>query len=94
MSAKLFGYLGFTESGKLGLYVSTQRLNPIGTRLEKGSLFPQRVYDFINEDDPNKAVSALDGAQKYFDGKEKRTIAPEFGRKQRKGKKEEELFHQ
>lgn len=69
----LYGYLGINEEGHLQLYVSSQRLNVIGTRLEKGSRFPSAVYDFTEDPSKEAAVSALMGVQDYFDGKDQRS---------------------
>lgn len=68
----LYGYLGINEEGQLQLYVSSQRLNVIGTRLEKGSRFPLTVYNFTENPREDNAVLALRGVQDYLDGKEQR----------------------
>lgn len=84
--APLFAYLGLDDYGKLNLYVSTQQLNIIGTRLEKGSKFPHEVYDLIDDPKPELAVPALRGLQDYFDGKDSRSTLT-FGEKIRKKKR-------
>ncbi len=83
---KLFGYLGVTESGDLGLYVSPQELNVIGARLEKGNKFPHSVYNFVDTPGDQTAVAALIGLQDYFDGKDSRSTLT-FGEKIRKKKR-------
>lgn len=87
MSAKLFAYLGIGEDEKLALYVSSQRLNIIGTRLEKGSKFPHTVYDFTENPGEDNAILALRGVQDYIDGKGQRSgvvFGEEIRKKRRK----------
>lgn len=83
----LYGYLGINEEGQLQLYVSSQRLNVIGTRLEKGSKFPLAVYNFTEDPQEDNAVLALKGVQDYLDGKEQRSglvFGEEIRKKRRK----------
>lgn len=86
MSARLFAYLGIGEDEKLALYVSSQRLNIIGTRLEKGSKFPLLVYDFTENPGEDNAILALRGVQDYMDGKGQRSGIV-FGEEIKKRKK-------
>lgn len=83
----LYGYLGINEEGQLQLYVSAQRLNVIGTRLEKGSRFPHIVYNFTEDPSKETAVLALMGVQDYFDGKDQRAglVFGEKSGKEREG---------
>ena len=82
----LFAYLGLDDQGKLALYVSAQRLNIIGTRLEKGSKFPHAVYDFIDDPCAGHAAPAVRALQDYFDGKDNRSTLT-FGEKLNKKKR-------
>lgn len=68
---QLYAYLGVDKNGKLALYCSTCRLNPIGNRLEKGKPLPESVYEFVDPTTPLRhetpcLVSLLD-LQEYFD---------------------------
>lgn len=82
----LYGYLGINEDGQLQLYVSAQRLNVIGTRLEKGSRFPSVVYNFTEDPSKETAVLALMGVQDYFEEKDQRAGLV-FGEEIRKKKR-------
>lgn len=87
LSVRLFAYLGVGEDEKLALYVSSQRLNIIGTRLEKGSKFPHAVYNFTENPGDDNAILALRGVQDYIDGKGQRSglvFGEEIRKKRRK----------
>lgn len=82
-----FAYLGLNEDGTLSLFVSTQKLNIIGTRLEKGSKMPLSVYNFTENPCDDNAILALRGVQDYVDGKGQRSglvFGEEIRKKRRK----------
>jgi hypothetical protein len=87
LKVKLFGYLGVDDEGKLQLYVSSQKLNVIGARLEKGSKFPHSVYNFVDEPSDHNAALAVKGLQGFLDGKDERAIGLTFGEKPNKKKR-------
>lgn len=84
MNVDLYAYLGINEADQLTLYVSTQRLNEIGTRLEKGSKFPHTVYTFTEDPSEETAIPALIGVQDYLDGKDQRAGTLVFGEEVKK----------
>jgi hypothetical protein len=90
----MYAYLGLTEDGRgYQLCISTARLNPAGTRLERGrqQRLPEEVYALAkNPDDPRAAIAGLIHLQGFFDGTERGPGAPTFGqplatRRRRKG---------
>ena len=81
----LYAYLG-VDQGQLRLYVSTQQLNVIGTRLEKGAKFPHAVYDFVDDPREDNSARALAALQDFFDGKDSRSTMT-FGEKLTKRKR-------
>ena len=87
MKANLFAYLGLSDQGTLELYVSTQQLNIIGTRLEKGSKFSHAIYDFIDDPSATRAVPALKSLQDYLNGEDHRSGGLTFGEKLTKRKR-------
>lgn len=86
MKVKLFAYMGVDDKGRLQLYVSTQELNVIGARLEKGSKFPHAVYDFVDDASSELAAPALRSLQDFFDGKDSRSTLT-FGETLKRKKK-------
>ena len=78
MNKQLFAYLGLTQEGELALYVSTGRLNPVGTRIEKGTPLPVSTGDMMSGVTPGfegidweHAIKSLHDLQEYFNNQVK-----------------------
>lgn len=67
----MYAYLGVSENKKIKLYVSSHKLNEIGTRCERGTNFPHIVYEFCQEKNADYE-DVLIVLQKYFDDAEKK----------------------
>lgn len=71
-------YIGY-ENGKAILYFA-ESLNPFGTRLQKGTKFPNAVYDlYEKEQTPEVIISALKSANAYLNGEEAGSEKLTFG---------------
>lgn len=64
---QLHAYLGLDDDGNISLFVSADKLNPIGSRLEKGKPLPVAIGRSYDSSDLDYAANDLRDLQKYFD---------------------------
>lgn len=68
----LRAYIGLGNNGQPAIVISQGKLNPLGTRCEKGTPFPDVLYEWLGSPEWLTASAALQALQGYFDQLAKR----------------------
>lgn len=66
-AVQLYAFVGLNDNQQPSLFVSPCKLNQVGKRNEKGTPFPEAVYDWADEPSLNSVMPALCALQRYFD---------------------------